>query len=78
MENIEASKRSNRYEEVYGHLNGYTNNGVPVCIRGYIFPTEICAQILTCHERESYMEEEICNQSPLNRIEMVNYDIIVS
>lgn len=74
----EVSRRGNRYKEVYGQLNGYTDEGVPVYIRGYTFPTEICAQILACHERESYMEEKIYNQSRLSRIEMVNYDIVVS
>lgn len=78
MEIYEEELRRNRYDKMYSYLEQFDKKGIPIYIRGYRFPIEICAKILTCHEDETYMEDRIYRDGNMNLIEMVNFDIVLS
>lgn len=78
MDIYKEELKKERYEKMYKYLYEFEEKGIPIYIRGYKFPVEICARILTCHEDETYMEDRIYRDGNLNVIEMVNFDMVVS
>lgn len=78
MDLYKEELRKERYEKMYNYLYEFEKKGIPIYVRGYKFPAEICARILTCHEDETYMEDRIYRDENLNVIEMLNFDMVVS